>query len=98
MKGLSIMAQFGYPVIFDATHSVQCPGGLGSATGGDRFFAPLLARAALAVGVAGVFAEVHDNPDHALSDGPNMIKLKDFEQVLIEWKAIDEVSKKHPRF
>ena len=83
----------GYPLIFDATHSVQQPGGLGGTTGGQREFAPVLARAAIAVGVAGVFIETHENPDKALSDGPNSIKLSDMERVLTELMAFDKVNK-----
>ncbi len=83
----------GYPVIFDATHSVQQPGGLGGTTGGQREFAPVLARAAVAVGVAAVFIETHENPDKALSDGPNSIALKDMERVLRELMAFDKVNK-----
>src|SRR5208282_418654 len=82
MRSLPIMAQTGYPVIFDATHSVQQPGGAGSSTGGDRRFVPVLARAAVAVGVAGVFLETHQDPDHAPSDGPNMVHLKDMPALL----------------
>jgi len=98
MRGLSIMAQTGYPVIFDATHSVQQPGGQGESTGGKREFAPILARAAIAVGIAGVFLETHQDPDQAPSDGPNMIRLSDMRQVLTELKAFDEIAKAHPRF
>ncbi len=98
MRSLSIMAQTGYPVIFDATHSVQQPGGQGSSTGGKREFAPILARAAVAVGVAGVFLETHQDPDNAPSDGPNMIRLSDIKKVLSELKAFDSVSKENPRF
>lgn len=98
MRGLSIMAKTGYPVIFDATHSVQEPGGKGSATGGKREFAPILARAAIAVGIAGVFLETHENPDCAPSDGPNMICLNDMKQILLELKAFDAVAKANPRF
>ncbi len=83
----------GYPLIFDATHSVQQPGGLGGSTGGKREFAPVLARAAVAVGVAGVFIETHENPDKALSDGPNSIALADMERVIKELMAFDEVNK-----
>lgn len=83
----------GYPLIFDATHSVQQPGGLGGTTGGQREFAPVLARAAVAVGVAGVFIETHENPDKALSDGPNSIILSDMERVLSELIAFDIVNK-----
>jgi 2-dehydro-3-deoxyphosphooctonate aldolase (KDO 8-P synthase) len=92
------MAQTGYPVIFDATHSVQQPGGQGASTGGKREFAPILARAAVAVGVAGVFLETHQDPDNAPSDGPNMIRLSDMKKVLSELKAFDSVSKENPRF
>ena len=80
MRALPIMArETGAPVIFDATHSVQQPGGQGASSGGQREFVPVLARAAVAVGVAGVFIETHQDPDHAPSDGPNMVPLKDFE-------------------
>lgn len=98
MRALSIMAQTGYPVIFDATHSVQQPGGQGASTGGKREFAPILARAAVAVGVAGVFLETHQDPDNAPSDGPNMIRLDDMPKVLAELKAFDDLAKEHPRF
>ncbi len=98
MRALSIMAQTGYPVIFDATHSVQQPGGQGASTGGKREFAPILARAAVAVGVAGVFLETHQDPDNAPSDGPNMIRLADMPKVLAELKAFDDLAKVHPRF
>ncbi|MBQ8661708.1 MAG: 3-deoxy-8-phosphooctulonate synthase [Alphaproteobacteria bacterium] len=84
----------GCPVIFDATHSVQQPGGQGASTGGQREFAPVLARAAVAVGVAAVFMETHENPDKALSDGPNTIALKDMPAVLEELRAYDELSKR----
>jgi len=94
MRGLPQMAKdTGCPIIFDATHSVQQPGGLGGTSGGQREFAPVLARAAVAVGVAGVFIETHDNPDKALSDGPNMIALKDMKRVLSELMAYDKVTK-----
>lgn len=83
----------GCPVIFDATHSVQQPGGLGGSTGGQREFAPVLARAAVAVGVAAVFMETHENPDKALSDGPNTIALKDMERVIGELLAYDQITK-----
>ena len=97
MRGLPIMARdTGCPVVFDATHSVQQPGGLGGASGGQREFAPVLARAAVAVGVAGVFIESHPDPDSAPSDGPNMIALKDLPEVLRVLKALDEVAKAHP--
>lgn len=92
-RGLTIMADTGYPVVFDATHSVQEPGGQGTSSGGKRAFAPSLARAALAVGAAAIFAEAHDDPDHAPSDGPNMLPLEWLPQILREWKAIDEIAK-----
>jgi 2-dehydro-3-deoxyphosphooctonate aldolase (KDO 8-P synthase) len=89
-RGLPIMARTGYPVVFDATHSVQQPGGLGGASGGQREFAPVLARAAVAVGVDGLFVEAHDDPDHAPSDGPNMLPLDWLEKLLPELQALDE--------
>lgn len=98
MRSLSVMASTGYPVIFDATHSVQQPGGAGASTAGQREFAPVLARAAVAVGVAGVFMETHDNPDCAPSDGPNMIHLKDMPKVMGELMAFDKVTKENPRW
>ena len=94
MRALPIMAKLGVPVVFDATHSVQQPGGLGASTGGDREMVPYLARAAVAVGVAAVFMEVHQDPDHAPSDGPNMIKLKDFPGLLADLVALDAIAKK----
>jgi 2-dehydro-3-deoxyphosphooctonate aldolase (KDO 8-P synthase) len=94
MRALPIMAAFGAPVVFDATHSVQQPGGLGTATGGDRRMVPYLARAAVAAGVAAVFLEVHQDPDHAPSDGPNMLKLDDLAPLLDQLLAIDAVVKK----
>lgn len=94
MRGLPIMAGFGAPVVFDATHSVQQPGGLGAATGGDRTMVPYLARAAVATGVAAVFLEVHQDPDNAPSDGPNMLKLADLPALLDDLVAIDAVVKK----
>jgi 2-dehydro-3-deoxyphosphooctonate aldolase (KDO 8-P synthase) len=95
-RALPIMAETGYPVIFDATHSVQQPGGQGSASGGERRFAPYLARAALAVGVAGVFIETHPDPDHAPSDGPNMIPLAAMPALLDRLQAFDALSKRMP--
>ncbi|MFC7738128.1 3-deoxy-8-phosphooctulonate synthase [Roseomonas sp. GCM10028921] len=92
-RGLPIMAATGAPVIFDATHSVQQPGGLGGSSGGQREFVPVLARAAVAVGVAGLFIETHENPDQAPSDGPNMVPLKEFEGLLRELVAIDSLVK-----
>ncbi len=94
MRSLPIMAEIGCPVIFDATHAVQQPGGQGTASGGDRRFVPVLARAAVAVGIAGLFIETHQDPDHAPSDGPNMIPLKDIERLLRELMAIDAVVKR----
>ncbi|MGD9668329.1 MAG: 3-deoxy-8-phosphooctulonate synthase [Hyphomicrobiaceae bacterium] len=93
MRGLAIMAELGAPVIFDATHSVQQPGGQGTSSGGDRRFVPVLARAAVAVGVAGLFIETHQDPDHAPSDGPNMVPLAQFEGLMRELMEIDRVVK-----
>lgn len=93
MRGLEIMKRTGAPVIFDATHSVQLPGSLGSCSGGQREFVPLLARAAVAVGVAGIFMEVHPYPDKAPCDGPNMLALKDLPRLLAELKAFDRLAK-----
>ena len=93
MRSLAIMAEIGAPVIFDATHSVQQPGGQGTSSGGDRRFVPVLARAAVAVGVAGVFIETHGDPDRAPSDGPNMVPIRDLERLLRELMAIDAVVK-----
>lgn len=93
MRSLPIMAQTGAPVIFDATHSVQQPGGQGASTGGDRTMVPVLARAAVAVGVAGLFIETHPDPDNAPSDGPNMVPLDQLEALLAQLKALDNVVK-----
>ena len=93
MTGLPIMAQTGYPVVFDATHAVQKPGGLGNKTGGNREFAPVLAKAALAIGVASIFMEVHQDPDNAPSDGPNMLKLTDLKPILEHLKKLDALTK-----
>ena len=93
MRALPIMARTGYPVVFDATHSVQQPGGQGAASGGDRSFAPVLARAALAVGVAAVFIETHPDPDHAPSDGPNMIPLREMPALVARLQRFDAVAK-----
>ena len=93
MRALPIMRRIGCPVIFDATHAVQQPGGQGTASGGDRTFVPPLARAAVAVGVAGLFIETHQDPDNAPSDGPNMVPLRDFEGLMRELMAIDKVVK-----
>ena len=94
MRNLPIMASTGHPVVFDATHSVQQPGGLGTASGGDREMVPYLARAAVAVGVAGVFMEVHEDPDSAPSDGPNMIRLTDLKNILEDLVDIDAILKR----
>ena len=94
MRSLPVMKETGYPVVFDATHSVQQPGGQGDRSGGDRTMVPYLARAAVAVGVAAVFMEVHQDPDHAPSDGPNMVKLKDFPSLLAQLVEIDAVVKR----
>jgi 2-dehydro-3-deoxyphosphooctonate aldolase (KDO 8-P synthase) len=93
MRALPQMAEIGAPVIFDATHAVQQPGGQGTSSGGDRRFVPVLARAAVAVGVAGLFIETHQDPDKAPSDGPNMVALKDFASLIAELQAIDHVVK-----
>ncbi len=94
MRALPIMArETGAPVIFDATHSVQQPGGQGTSSGGEREFVPVLARAAVAIGVAGVFIETHQDPDKAPSDGPNMIALKDMERLLRTLQAFDSIAK-----
>jgi len=93
MRSLTQMADTGCPIVFDATHSVQQPGALGGASGGDRAFVPVLSRAAIAVGIASLFIETHDDPDKAPSDGPNMLRLDDMEQVLSQLKKIDEVTK-----
>ena len=93
MRALPSMAETGCPVIFDATHSVQQPGGQGGTTGGDRRYVPVLARAAVAVGVAGLFIETHQDPDSAPSDGPNMVPLKEFEPLMSELLAFDRIRK-----
>ena len=93
MRALPILARTGHPVVFDATHSVQQPGGLGAASGGQREFAPVLARAALAVGVAALFIEAHPDPDHAPSDGPTMIALRDMPALLRRLALFDAVAK-----
>ena len=89
MRALPIMKETGYPVIFDATHSVQIPGGFGNKSGGERKYAPILARAAVAIGVAGVFMEVHDNPDQSFSDAANSLHLEGLENILKDLKTID---------
>ena len=93
MRALPVLRATGAPVIFDATHSVQQPGGQGTISGGERRYVPVLARAAVAVGVAGVFIETHQDPDHAPSDGPNMIALKDMEPLLRTLMAFDGIAK-----
>ena len=93
MRSLVIMAESGVPVIFDATHSVQKPGGFGSSSGGERRFVEVLAKAAVAVGVAGIFLEVHQDPDNAPSDGPCMLKLEDLEPLLVKLKKYDAIGK-----
>ena len=94
MRSLLVMNEYGAPLVFDATHSVQQPGGLGGATGGNREFVPGLSRAAVATGVAALFMEVHPDPDKALSDGPNSVALAELEGLLVSLKQIDEVVKK----
>lgn len=95
MRSLPIMASTGYPVVFDATHSVQAPGGMGDKSGGDRKMVPYLARAAIATGcVAGVFMETHEDPDHAPSDGPNMIPVNQLKEILEDLVAIDGIVKR----
>lgn len=89
MRSLVVMRELGYPVVFDATHSLQLPGGLGHASGGERKYIPALARAGVAAGVDALFMEVHEDPDHAMSDGPNSLKLEDFEGLLHVVKRVD---------
>ena len=96
MRSLPIMARTGYPVIMDATHSVQQPGGKGDSSGGQREFAPLMARCAVAVGIAGVFIETHEDPDRAPSDGPNMIHLRDMPALLDSLMGFDRLAKANP--
>ena len=93
MRSLPIMAETGYPVVFDATHSVQQPGGKGETSGGQREFVPVLARAAVAVGVAAVFMETHEDPDNAPSDGPNMVKLNELPALIEKLVAFDKLAK-----
>jgi 2-dehydro-3-deoxyphosphooctonate aldolase (KDO 8-P synthase) len=93
MRALPILARIGAPVIFDATHSVQQPGGQGTSSGGERDFVPVLARAATAVGIAGLFIETHQDPDRAPSDGPNMIALKDLPPLLQRLMEFDRIAK-----
>ena len=96
LRGLPQLAATGWPVVFDATHSVQQPGGLGGRSGGQRQYVPLLARAAVAVGVAGVFIETHEDPDRAPSDGPNMVPLAQLEPLLRDLQAFDALAKQRP--
>lgn len=96
MRSLPIMARTGYPVVMDATHAVAFPGGLGDSSGGQREFAPVLARAAVALGIAGVFLETHEDPDRAPSDGPNMIKLADMPALIASLMAFDRLAKADP--
>ena len=96
MRSLAIMRETACPVVFDATHSVQLPGGQGGTSGGQREFVPVLARAAVAVGVSGVFMETHPNPEKALSDGPNAVRLADMAGLLQTLKTLDETVKSHP--
>jgi 2-dehydro-3-deoxyphosphooctonate aldolase (KDO 8-P synthase) len=93
MRSIKIIKEFGYPIIFDATHSVQQPGGLGGASGGQREFVPVLARAAVAVGVDGLFMEAHQDPDHAPSDGPNMVPLEQMPALLALLSRLAEAAK-----
>ena len=93
MRSLVVMRELGYPVVFDATHSLQLPGGLGTASGGERKYIPALARAGVAAGIDALFMEVHEDPDHALSDGPNSLKLEDFEGLLHVVKRVDALVK-----
>jgi 2-dehydro-3-deoxyphosphooctonate aldolase (KDO 8-P synthase) len=94
MRALPILAETGYPVVFDATHSVQQPGGRGTSSGREREFVPVLARAAVAVGVSGVFMETHPDPENALSDGPNAWPLGKMETLLATLKELDAVTKR----
>ena len=93
MRALPIMSEYGFPVVFDATHSVQQPGGMGEKSGGQREFVPYLARAAIAVGVGAVFIETHDDPDNAPSDGPNMVPLNEIKSLLKKLTEIDKIVK-----
>jgi len=93
MRALVVMGEMGYPVVFDATHSLQLPGGLGNASGGERKYIPALARAGVATGIDALFMEVHEHPDQALSDGPNSLALENFEALIRQVKAIDALVK-----
>ena len=97
MRSLVVMRELGYPVVFDATHSLQLPGGLGNASGGERKYIPALARAGVAAGIDALFMEVHEDPDHALSDGPNSLALDNFESLLATVKRIDALVREAPQ-
>ena len=97
MRSFPIMRSFGYPVVFDATHSVQIPGGLGTASSGNREYVEYLTRAAVGAGVDALFMEVHDNPEEALSDGPNMVYLDKLEDLLKDALSIHDIVRKHLR-
>lgn len=92
-RSLEIMKSYEYPIIFDATHSVQEPGGLGSRSGGKREFVPILSTAAVSIGVAGLFIETHEDPDNAPSDGPNMLHIKDLEELVTKLQDFDNLAK-----
>ena len=92
-RSIEIMKRYNYPVIFDATHSVQEPGGFGKSSSGKREFVPILSKAAVAIGVAGIFIETHDDPDNAPSDGPNMLHLKDLKELILKLKDFDNLAK-----
>jgi 2-dehydro-3-deoxyphosphooctonate aldolase (KDO 8-P synthase) len=96
MRSLAILRETAAPVVFDATHSVQLPGGQGTSSGGQREFVPVLARAAVAVGVSGLFMETHPDPAHALSDGPNAVPLRHMKALLEQLLALDRVVKSQP--
>ena len=96
LRGLPVMAATGWPVVFDATHSVQQPGGQGGTSGGQREFVPVLARAALAIGVAVLFMETHEDPDNAPSDGPNMIPIRKLSRMLSIFQDFDRLAKSYP--
>ena len=95
-KSLEIMKRYEHPIIFDATHSVQEPGGLGSRSGGKREFVPILSKAAISIGVAGLFIETHEDPDNAPSDGPNMLHIKDLEELVSKLQDFDNLAKSSP--
>ena len=95
MRALPIMSKFGFPIVFDATHSVQQPGGMGEKSGGQREFVPHLSRAAIAVGVGAIFMETHEDPDNAPSDGPNMVPLGEIKNLLKKLNQIDSLIKKN---